>query len=379
MSKAMVVIGANFGDEGKGVMTDYLASMAPEKSLIVRFNGGAQAGHTVCNPDGRRHVFSHFGSGTFLDCPSYLSRFFIVNPMLFCKELAELKSKNLRPQLYIDPAAILSTPIDIFLNQLLESSRGGKRHGSCGVGINETVTRCLHDQSFKTTVADLYNPEMFKDRLFYLCENWLPRRLHEHKLEAEQEAVKAFESSFECIVDRFLQDVDILLANSTLTSKIKSERVIFEGAQGLMLDEFRLDQFPHLTRSRTGLSNVLEMLDQFEVDELDVTYMSRTYLTRHGAGPLKGESDFSFPDSTNIANQFQGKLRFAPLDLEDLSYSINLDLLQARTKFDKIKASIAFTCADQLKAPSQSSLPLPLRLLFFGPSREDAKVLASVY
>ena len=64
MKNIKVVIGANFGDEGKGLMTDYFASKS-NKSLVVRFNGGGQAGHTVTTKDGRRHVFHHFGSGIF--------------------------------------------------------------------------------------------------------------------------------------------------------------------------------------------------------------------------------------------------------------------------------------------------------------------------
>lgn len=58
--EAAVVIGANYGDEGKGLITDYLAALDHSNTLVVRFNGGAQAGHTVQTPSGLRHVFSHF-------------------------------------------------------------------------------------------------------------------------------------------------------------------------------------------------------------------------------------------------------------------------------------------------------------------------------
>ena len=86
--KISVVIGANYGDEGKGLATDYLASQGT-KSLVVRFNGGAQAGHTVVTPDGCRHVFHHFGSGVFAEADTFLSKFFIVNPILFRTEFEE--------------------------------------------------------------------------------------------------------------------------------------------------------------------------------------------------------------------------------------------------------------------------------------------------
>jgi adenylosuccinate synthase len=81
--KGFAVIGAFFGDEGKGLMTDYLANKLGKNTLVIRYNGGAQAGHTVATTCGRRHVFKHFGSGCFLEAPSYLSEFFICNPILF--------------------------------------------------------------------------------------------------------------------------------------------------------------------------------------------------------------------------------------------------------------------------------------------------------
>lgn len=83
--KARVVIGSSFGDCGKGLVTDYLCSQGA--GIVVRFNGGANAGHTVVTPDGQRHVFSHFGSGTLLGVPTFLSSFFVCNPIQFAKEL----------------------------------------------------------------------------------------------------------------------------------------------------------------------------------------------------------------------------------------------------------------------------------------------------
>jgi len=70
MTTVTAVIGANFGDEGKGLMTDVLASRAPSRTLVVRANGGAQAGHTVVTPEGRRHVFGHVGSGALCGAPT---------------------------------------------------------------------------------------------------------------------------------------------------------------------------------------------------------------------------------------------------------------------------------------------------------------------
>ena len=154
--KAEIVIGANFGDEGKGLVTDFLSAKYNGNVFVVRHNGGAQAGHTVVVPDGRRHVFKHFGSGTFAEAKTILSRFYVCNPILFFREKELLNKLGVNPVVYIDPRATISTPYDMMINQLAEDARGGNRHGSCGLGFGETVERNQWDQ---------YGLQ-FKDRLF---------------------------------------------------------------------------------------------------------------------------------------------------------------------------------------------------------------------
>src|SRR5262249_12200450 len=142
MTPATVIIGANLGDEGKGLLTDFHAAAAPG-ALIVRFNGGAQAGHTVVTPDARRHVFSHFGSGSFAGAATYLSRFFVSHPTLFLRERAQLAALGLAPTVHVDPRSPITTPYDMLINQAVETARAGARHGSCGIGFGETIQRGL--------------------------------------------------------------------------------------------------------------------------------------------------------------------------------------------------------------------------------------------
>src|SRR5512145_1535019 len=102
---ATAILGANFGDEGKGLMTDCFAARAPSRTLVVRTNGGAQAGHTVVTPSGRRHVFSHVGSGALSGAPTLLSRFFVSSPLLLEKEWPDLA--DLSPTLLADPRGLV--------------------------------------------------------------------------------------------------------------------------------------------------------------------------------------------------------------------------------------------------------------------------------
>ena len=132
MNKA--VIGLGFGDEGKGFTTDYLCSQHPN-SLVVRFNGGHQAGHTVVY-NGLRHVFSNFGSGTLRGCPTYWSEHCTVDPIGVLNELIVLRDNGVTPKLYIDAECPITTPFDIHNNRKVEDSNS---HGSCGVGRKTSI------------------------------------------------------------------------------------------------------------------------------------------------------------------------------------------------------------------------------------------------
>ena len=98
--KAAAVIGMNYGDEGKGHITNYLSN---SDTLNVRFNGGAQAAHAVCMADGRSHIFHHFGSGTLKGARTLLANKFIINPMVFAAELYALSAKTDMREVFVDP------------------------------------------------------------------------------------------------------------------------------------------------------------------------------------------------------------------------------------------------------------------------------------
>jgi adenylosuccinate synthase len=141
--RATAVIGAAFGDEGKGLLTDHYVSELRahgRRPIVCRFNGGANAGHTVVR-GAKRHVFSHFGAGSLLEAETYLSEFFVANPLLWQKEWRQLVELGVEPVVYLDRQAPLTVPYDIMINQFAEEHRGNHRHGSCGIGIHETVVR----------------------------------------------------------------------------------------------------------------------------------------------------------------------------------------------------------------------------------------------
>jgi len=87
--KACIVVGLGYGDEGKGLTTDFLCGQS-KFPLVIRFNGGHQAGHTVVTKDGVRHVFSSFGAGTLRNAPTYWSRYCTFSPAYLLYELESL-------------------------------------------------------------------------------------------------------------------------------------------------------------------------------------------------------------------------------------------------------------------------------------------------
>lgn len=352
MKKAKAVIGSAYGDEGKGVFTDYLSSKSLE-SLVIRFNGGAQAGHTVMTDDGRKHVFGHFGANSFLpNSKTVLSKHFVINPLLFSKEKNILNDMGINPKVFAHMNAPITTPFEMILNQWQEDSRGCNRHGSCGVGFGETLQR---EESKITSlqIKDIIHGKT-QEKLIEIKQYFINRvnqlgfkeKLLEKNFLLENSFLEKFVDDCNCMME-VIQEFDKKLPDS--------ENIVFEGAQGLLLDQ-NFGFFPHVTRSNTGLKNIIQICKEYNITELDVLYATRCYTTRHGSGPLKNELNNKpyddIVDVTNIPNAYQGSLRFAYLDLDVLQESIEKDISSVNIENIQLKKFIGISCLDQTKQVS---------------------------
>lgn len=373
MKRATAVIGANYGDEGKGLIVDYVAADTPGDKVVVRFNGGAQAGHTVVTPEGKRHVFSHFGSGTLAGASTYLAKHFVCNPLLFWKESDHLRELGCLPTIAADPRCLVTTPYDMMLNQAVEEKRGAKRHGSVGVGFGETIERNIYP-SFQLWKSDLADREKVVKRLRLIRDQWIPtrcralgipplnrkeHRLSDELLEKTADACVAFERAVGTAGAEFLE----------------RKSVIFEGAQGLCLD-MNSKNFPHVTRSNTGLTNVVPLARALGLS-LKVIHATRCYLTKHGAGPLPGEyvPDPPIADETNVDHPYQGVFRFGELDISSLKARIAVDLALA----PGAESVIALTCTDHVTPVVVAKLKAQLGTVGFwseGPRRDHVAASA---
>ena len=343
-----VVIGANFGDEGKGLMTDYFchqSTLRGEKTLVVLHNGGAQRGHTVVTPDGNRHVFHHFGSGTLVGADTYLSEEFVLNPMIFRQEWEELESMKAIPKVYVNHTCRVTTPFDMILNQIIEESRDNARHGSCGMGIHETMIRDVCN----------YPIEMWFDssdeaKRYYLKEirNYLSERLLDFGINKIPDNWKEIVNS-DLLIENFFSELNFMGRNISIRFDRFIEYydcVAFENGQGLLLDQNNTAYYPHLTPSNTGIKNSLEIIAEMSCKpDIEVCYVTRTYLTRHGAGRLDGECDKQeinpdMQDLTNVPNPHQGTLRYAKLIEKSLEERILKDFEPARKYGAKLSLAI---------------------------------------
>lgn len=343
-----VVIGANFGDEGKGLMTDYFchqSTLRGEKTLVVLHNGGAQRGHTVVKPDGKRHVFHHFGSGTFAGADTYFSEEFILNPIIFRQEWEELESTKAIPKVYVNHTCRVTTPFDMILNQIIEESRDNARHGSCGMGIHETMIRDVCN----------YPIEMWFDssdeaKRYYLKEirNYLSERLLDFGINKIPDNWKEIVNS-DLLIENFISELNFMGRNISIRFDRFIEYydcVVFENGQGLLLDQNNTAYYPHLTPSNTGIKNSLKIIAEMRCKlDIEVCYVTRTYLTRHGAGRLDGECDKQeinpdMQDLTNVPNPYQGTLRYAKLIEKSLEERILKDFEPARKYGAKLSLAI---------------------------------------
>ncbi len=357
--KAIAVIGANYGDEGKGLMVDYFARQMRD-ALVVRFNGGAQAGHTVVDPDNVRHVFHHFGSGTLAGNPTYLSKCFVLNPFLFVEELQKAL-EFLNPTVYVDSRCPVTTHYDIAMNHILELRRveeSGEngRHGSCGIGINETIVRSEQMTDSNGTPLQLFHWIYHdKEKLFDKIQNYFLERIGNVPRNEKESRIYAGVFS-EAMKSQFIRSFNAMTGRIRIMSPNMTKcPIIFEGAQGLLLDQNNMQDFPHLTRSNTGIDNVLDLLaTEFKyIKDVDVVYVTRPYLTRHGAGPLPNEQPISLKNNekeTNVTNEFQQHFRYAPFDMQQFIERTNADYRKAvkaylRQGFTK---RLAMTCLDQV-------------------------------
>ncbi|MFJ6196763.1 adenylosuccinate synthetase [Micromonospora sp. NPDC092111] len=313
-----MVVDLGYGDAGKGTVVDWLCATRPVHT-VVRFNGGAQAAHNVVLPDGRHHTFAQFGAGTFRPgVRTHLARQVVVDPLALAAEANHLASVGVLDaldRLTVDGEALLATPYHRAANRAREIARGADRHGSCGLGVGEAVAYGLTHPDVAPRVADCRTPEVLRRRLTALRDR-LTAELGPLDAPPVADCLPAFTGFADrvSIVDR-----------SYLAGVLRTGTCVFEGAQGVLLDEWH-GFHPYTTWSTTTFANADALLAEAglagQARRLGVL---RTVTTRHGPGPLVTEDPaLRLADPRNPTNPWQGSFRFGHFDAVAHRYALDV-------------------------------------------------------
>lgn len=363
MSSTIIVVDLGFGDAGKGTIVDALARQCSTPPLVVRFNGGAQAGHNVVTSDGKQHVFSQFGAATFVPgSKTLLTNHFILHPQALVEEEKHLVSQGVldaKSRLMIDGRALVATPFHQAANRLKELVRGADRHGTCGLGIGETVQDFLEYPEFAVQAADLKNPRALEWKL--LCTQYHKKaQINTPKLLCEIDSgrpdyhevlqeLRVLDSDIKKTVELFLkigEGLNILTKQESLSQIQDSEHVIFEGAQGVLLDEW-YGFHPHTTWSTTTTRNADVLLElSGRKGSVRRVGVMRAYATRHGQGPFPTEDaelTKTLREATNPDDGPQSAFRCGWMDLSLIHYALDVC-----SKSGSPITEIAVTCMDRI-------------------------------
>ncbi|ETP72979.1 adenylosuccinate synthase [Lachnospiraceae bacterium JC7] len=339
--KTIAVVGKNFGDEGKGLAVDYL-SLHSSKALVVRHNGGAQSGHTVelknrvtshdmISAGGERFVFHELSSGSLRHADTLWIESFYPDLYKLSEEAENFKATfGYVPSVYAMENTCITIPDDILINMALESSRGKERHGSCGMGINECDIRT--GAGYGLTLREIrdLDTEGLLRRLSEIRRSHTWKRIEELSGLINESASEYIEllhdenvllNASETMIENF-KYIKLLTEESLKVLLEDIETLIFETGQGLLLDCENEEYAPHVTASRTGIHNPCAFLRRMGLELDEVMYVTRSYVTRHGAGYLPCECDKEIlgsidKDLTNEPNEWQGHIRYAAHESEE--------------------------------------------------------------
>ncbi|MCG7386365.1 MULTISPECIES: adenylosuccinate synthase [Paenibacillus] len=277
----VVVVGTQWGDEGKGKITDYLAESA---DVVARYQGGNNAGHTILI-DNKKYKLTMIPSGIFYtDKACVIGNGMVINPKALIEEINYIHDNDFTTKnLFISERAHIILPYHMVLDALEEESKGPNKIGTTGKGIGPAYM----DKSARIGIrmVDLLDAEEFELKLRHLVKekNRVIEQVYGGQPVDVEEILKDYLGYAE-ILRPYVRDTSVVLNDSIDENK----KVLFEGAQGVMLD---LDQgtYPYVTSSNPSAGGVCIGSGVGPARIQQVIGVAKAYTTRVGDGPFPTE------------------------------------------------------------------------------------------
>jgi adenylosuccinate synthase len=333
-----VLLGLQWGDEGKGKVVDYLAS---EYDIVARFQGGPNAGHTLILEGGKKYVLHTIPSGIFLsNTRNLIGNGVVVDPLTLEQEIQMLEQAGqaIDNNLFLARKAHLILPTHKLLDAASEARKGNSKIGSTLKGIGPTYMDKTGRNGLR--VGDVLMSD-FEERYAKLRE----KHIHHLKmLEYDYEGLESLEKSWFQSLDK-LKQITMVDGEYFINDALrKGERILAEGAQGSMLD-IDYGTYPYVTSSNTLTAGVCTGLGLAPRHVGEVIGISKAYCTRVGSGPFPTELEDETGERLRKEGGEFGATTGRPrrcgwIDLPALSYSIMLNGVTqlAITKVDVLSA-----------------------------------------
>lgn len=319
-----VVLGAQWGDEGKGKVTDFFSSSA---DMVVRFQGGNNAGHTIVVGEDKIALSLTPSGVLYSNCVPVIGSGCVIDLGFLEKELKMLNSKNINTnKLAISSNAHLVMPYHKLLDELIEESLGENKIGTTKKGIGPCYADKIQRRGIR--VQDLLDDEIFSTKVTSNVseKNQILTKIYNHEpLDANQiiEEYKTYKN----LVEKHIQDTSLIISNAIKENK----NVLFEGAQGTLLD---IDHgtYPFVTSSNTSSGNAAIGSGIGPLNFNRVVGVTKAYISRVGSGPFITEQKNEIGDYLIEKGQEFGvvtgrRRRCGWLDLVSLKYSVRINSL----------------------------------------------------
>ncbi len=319
-----VVLGAQWGDEGKGKVTDFFASSA---DFVVRFQGGNNAGHTIVVGD-EKLALSLTPSGVlYPDCVPVIGSGCVIDLGFLKKELEMLNERNVNTEkLAISPNAHVVMPYHKLLDELIEESLGENKIGTTKKGIGPCYADKIQRRGIR--VQDLLNKDLFEKKVKANVEetNLTLTKIYNQPPLVAEEIINEF-NDYKDMVSNHVVDTSLLIDNA-----IKDQKsILFEGAQGTLLD---IDHgtYPFVTSSNTSSGNAAigSGVGPKNIDR--IVGVTKAYISRVGSGPFVTEQkneigDYLIEKGAEFGVVTGRRRRCGWLDLVSLKYSVRVNSL----------------------------------------------------